>query len=154
MNYPMLTRCQYSEIRRAHVYLEQGSKTYALPLYASRVSAGYPMPADDTIDRTIYLDRYLIKHPSSTFVVIASGDSMLNAGIQSGDWLVVDKEVTPTHGRIVVAAVDGELTVNRLSINDEGMQLLPENPAYRPIPITPEQHVVLWGVVILVIAKS
>lgn len=149
----MLTRCQYPEISRAHVYLEQGSQTYALPLYASRVSAGYPMPADDTIDQTIHLDRHLIKHPGSTFLVIASGDSMVNAGIQSGDMLVVDKDIVPAHGRIVVAAVDGELTVKRLNFEDEGMQLLPENPAFRPIPITPEQHVVLWGVVILVIAK-
>ncbi len=150
----MLTRCQHPEIIRTHVYLEHGSQTYAIPLYASRVSAGYPMPADDCIDRAVHLDRKLVKHPASTFLVIASGDSMVNAGIQSGDMLMVDKQVTPTNGRIVVAAVDGELTVKRLAIEADGMQLLPENPAYRPIPIAPEQHVVLWGVVTMILAHT
>lgn len=150
----MLSRYQYPEISRTQIFLEQGAQTYALTLYASKVSAGYPMAADETIDQTIHLDCCVIQHPLSTFLVIASGDSMLHAGIQSGDMLVVDKAIEPAPGRIVVAAVDGELTVKRLNIDGDGMQLLPENPAYQPIPITPEQHVVIWGVVTLVIAKS
>ncbi|WP_131753217.1 LexA family protein [Legionella feeleii] len=150
----MLSRSQYPEIIHGQALLGQGDKTYALPVYASKVSAGYPMAADEAIDQTLHLDRDLIEHPLSTFLVIASGDSMINAGIQSGDILVVDKAIEPLHGRIVVAAVDGELTVKRLNIDREGMQLLPENTSYRPIPITPEQHVVIWGVVTRVIAKS
>jgi DNA polymerase V len=150
----MLTRSQCPVISCAPIYLEQGSQTHAIPLYASRVSAGYPMPADDYIDQVIHLDRHLVKHPESTFMVIASGDSMVNAGIQSGDMLVVDRKILPAHGNIVVAAVDGELTVKRLSLEADTLSLLPENPAYRPIAITPEQQVVLWGVVTLVIAKS
>lgn len=153
-NRSILTRRQYPEITRENVYLEYGAQTYAIPLYASRVSAGYPMPADDCIERTIHLDQNLVKQPSSTFLVIASGDSMVNAGIHSGDMLMVDKQITPANGRIVVAAVDGELTVKRLSLEGSGMYLLPENPTYRPIPITPDQHVVLWGVVTMVIAHE
>lgn len=153
-NQPILTRRQHPEIIRTHLYLERNAKTYAIPLYACRVSAGYPMPADDCIERTIHLDQNLVKHPASTFLVIASGDSMVNAGIHSGDMLVVDKQMTPANGKIVVAAVDGELTVKRLSVEGGCMLLLPENPAYRPISITQEQHVVLWGVVTLVIAHE
>lgn len=153
-SHPILTRCQYPEIIRTHIYWEHNTQTYAIPLYASRVSAGYPMPADDCIERTIHLDQSLVKHPASMFLVLASGDSMVNAGIHSGDMLMVDKQMTPVNGKIVVAAVDGELTVKRLSLEGGCMHLLPENPAYKPIPITPDQHVVLWGVVTLVIAHE
>ena len=148
----MLTRCQHTEIVRSHVYFERDSQAYAIPLYASRVSAGYPIPVDDCMDRTIHLDRNLVKHPASTFLVIASGDSMINAGIQSGDMLLVDTHGTPTNGQIVVAAVDGELTVKRLFLKEGSMLLMPENSDYRPIRIAPEQHVVLWGVVTMIIA--
>ncbi len=150
----MLTRHYHPEINRACVYLEQDSHTYGIPLYISRVSAGFPTPADGYIDQTIDLNKDLVKHPKSTFLVIASGESMINAGIQSGDMLVVDKQITPTHGSIVIAAVDGELTVKRLSLQENKMQLLPENEAFKPILITPEQHVVIWGVVTFVIAKA
>ncbi|MBA2651069.1 MAG: translesion error-prone DNA polymerase V autoproteolytic subunit [Tatlockia sp.] len=150
----MLTRYQYPEIIRANAYLDQGHKTYAIPLYASRVSAGYPTSADDYIDQAIYLAQDLVKNPASTFLVIASGDSMINAGIQSGDMLVVDKQIEATNGRIVIAAIDSELTVKRLSIEEDSMQLLPENPNYKPILITPDQHVVIWGVVTFVIARA
>ena len=78
----MLSRSQYPEIIHGQALLGQGAQTYALPLYASKVSAGYPMAADETIDQTLHLDRDLIEHPFSTFLVIASGDSMINAGIQ------------------------------------------------------------------------
>lgn len=154
MNKTMLTRYPCPEISRGHFYLEHGLQTYAIPLYASRVSAGYPMPADDFIERRVHLDRQMIKRPASTFLVIASGDSMVNAGIESGDMLLIDSMVPAANGRIVVAAVDGELTVKRLAVDEEGMSLLPENPDYSPIPITPEQHVVIWGVVTLVLAKT
>lgn len=78
----MLTRHHHPEIRNTCVYLEHNSQTYTIPLYSSRVSAGIPVPADDYIDQTIELNRNLVKHPKSTFLVIASGDSMINAGIR------------------------------------------------------------------------
>ncbi len=150
----MLTRYQYPEISSARVFYEHDSETHAIPLYTSRVSAGIPTLADDYIDQTIDLNKDLVKHPKSTFLVIASGESMINAGIQSGDMLVVDKQITPRNGSIVIVAVDGELTVKRLSIKGDNILLLPENKAFKPIVITPDQHVVIWGVVTFVIAKA
>jgi len=82
-----------------------------LPLYASRVQAGYPMPADDTIDDRINLMDYLVDDPEETFLVHAIGDSMKDAGIRDGDLLLVNRRVQPTNGKIVVAAVEGQVTV-------------------------------------------
>jgi DNA polymerase V len=150
----MTTRTPCAEIKQARVYFEYDQKIHAIPLYASRISAGHPSPADDYIEQYINLDKDFVKNPASTFLVIAHGDSMINAGIQSGDMLVIDQKMEPSHGTIVIAAIDGELTVKRLSIKHNVMQLLPENPRYQPIVITTEQHVVIWGVVTFVIKKN
>jgi DNA polymerase V len=144
----MLTRYQDRSL------YEDVSQSYAIPLYASRVSAGYPTQVEDYLDQMVYLSKSLIKHPSSTFLVIAKGNSMINAGIQSGDRLVVDKQLAATHGRVVLATIDGESTVKRLSLERNKACLLPENPDYKPIRITPDQHVILWGVVTFVLAKE
>lgn len=125
--------------------------TSSLPLYSSKVQAGFPSPADDYIERYLDLNTEYIKHPAATFLVTATGDSMINAGIYSGDVLLVDKSLEATDGRIVIAAVDGELTVKRLSRKNGHVQLLAENPKYLPIDITAEQEFVIWGVVILVL---
>ena len=90
--------------------------TTECPLYLSKVSAGFPSPADDYIENKLDLNTHLIKHPSATFFLKVSGDSMKNAGIQSGDMLIFDKSLGPTDGKIVIAALDGELTVKRLLI--------------------------------------
>lgn len=123
------------------------SKGYSLPLCSSTVQAGFPSPADDHIEHTLDLNQYLIKHPAATFFVKVSGDSMLNAGIHPGDILIVDRSLTPQHGKIVVAAVDGNLTVKRLHIQHGKTQLLPENPAFDPIDVCEDSHVTIWGVV-------
>jgi DNA polymerase V len=112
------------------------------------VRAGFPSPADDYIESYLDLNSHLIAHPASTFFVRASGDSMIKAGIADGDLLIVDRSIEPTHGRIVIAAVNGELTVKRLSINKEYTQLVPENDNYPPINMTEELELVIWGVVI------
>lgn len=125
--------------------------SFRLPLFASKVAAGFPSPADDYIEDHLDLNEHLIKHPSSTFFVKAIGDSMINAGIHSGDILVVDRSIEPSQGKIVIAALNGELTVKRLSIEKEKVQLLPENRAYRPIDITENYELVIWGVVLHVI---
>ena len=124
------------------------------PLYASHVPAGFPSPADDYIEAHLDLNKHLIKHPAATFFVIASGDSMTNAGILSGDMLIVDKSLDPTHGSIVIAAIDGELTVKRLSRLAGRVQLLPEHDAYQPIDVTHDQNFVIWGVVVYVIHSA
>lgn len=125
-----------------------------LPLYASRVRAGFPSPADDYIETYLDLNEYLITHPAGTFMVRASGDSMVRAGIQNGDLLIVDRSIEASHGKIVIAALNGELTVKRLSRVQGQVQLLPENPDYPPVDVTEEQELVIWGVVTYVIHQT
>lgn len=131
--------------------LEKNSNTISLPLYLSKVQAGFPSPADDYIERYLDLNSEFIKHPSATFLVTATGDSMINVGIFSGDILIVDRSIDAVDGKIIIAALDGQLTVKRLSRKNGRVQLVPENPKYNPIDITEEQDVVIWGVVIRVI---
>lgn len=132
------------EIQR---FLAQGSCS-KLPLYACKVRAGFPSPADDYIESYLDLNSHLIAHPAATFFVRASGDSMINVGISDGDLLVVDRSIEASHGRIVIAAVNGELTVKRLSLHAGQTQLIPENDRYPAIVITEELDLVIWGVVI------
>lgn len=122
-----------------------------IPLYSSKVPAGFPSPGDDYIERYLDLNHQLIKHPSATFMVTASGDSMTDAGIHSGDLLIVDRSLEASHGKIVIAALNGELTVKRLSRMNGRLQLLPANPKYKPIDITETHELVIWGVVVHVI---
>ncbi|WP_044012917.1 LexA family protein [Legionella massiliensis] len=127
---------------------------HQLPLYASTVRAGFPSPADDYIDMHIDLNEYLISHQASTFIVRASGDSMIGAGIHSGDLLIVDRGLEPAQGKIVIAAINGELTVKRLRIHDGRVQLLPDNDRYPPLDISEDLELVIWGVVTFVIHQA
>lgn len=122
-----------------------------LPLYSSRVAAGVPALADDHIDKQIDLNQYLVRRPASTFLVRAEGESMINVGIYENDILVVDSALEPTDGKIVIAALNGELTVKRLSIQAGRLQLLPENPCYRAIEITEAVEFRILGVVLHVL---
>jgi DNA polymerase V len=124
------------------------------PLYSSRVQAGFPSPADDYIEDHLDLNEYLIKHPAATFFVKAEGQSMIGANIQSGDLLIVDRSITATHGKIVIAAIQGELTVKRLYQQHGKVQLLPENPDFQPIDISENSDLVIWGVVTHVIHSA
>lgn len=125
----------------------------SLPLYASRISAGWPSPADDYIEDMLDLQRLLVQHPAATFYLRVKGDSMSGASILDGDILVVDRSVDPVHGRIVVASIDNELTVKLLYNHDNRVALIPENPAYQPIEITDETDLRLWGVVAGIVRK-
>lgn len=125
-------------------------RSIGLPIFSSKVQAGFPSPADDYIEGYLDLNTKFIAHPASTFVLQATGDSMVEAGIFSGDWLLVDKSLEATDGKIVIAAVNGELTVKRLSRKGNRVQLLPANPKFKPIDITEEIEMVIWGVVTLV----
>lgn len=127
------------------------NSTYALPVFSSKVQAGFPSPADDYIEGYLDLNTKFISHPAATFVLQVTGDSMVDAGISSGDWLLVDKSLEATDGKIVIAAVNGELTVKRLSRKGNQVQLLPANSRFKPIDITEDSEMVIWGVVILVL---
>ncbi len=122
-----------------------------LALYASRVPAGFPSPADDYIDQRLDLNTHLIEHPAASFFVRVSGDSMIGAGIHDGDLLIVDRALKPLDGRVVIAALDGELTVKRLVFRNKRPWLVPENPDYAPIEVREGLDCIIWGVVTRVI---
>ena len=121
------------------------------PLYASKVQAGFPSPADDFMEGKLDLNQHLVKHPTATFFVRVSGDSMIEAGIHPDDILVVDRSLEPRHGKIVIAALDGELTVKRLHKTSNKTYLMPENKSYNPIEINENNEMSIWGVVTSVI---
>src|SRR4051812_19870697 len=107
---PMLT------INAVHPYSPNEGYCPALHLYVAAVSAGFPSPAEDYIEKNLNLNELLIKHPAATFFVRVSGTSMINAGIHDNDILIVDRSVEPGDGKIVIAAIQGDLTVKRLKI--------------------------------------
>jgi len=117
------------------------------PLYASKVVAGFPSPADDYIESRLDLNEYLVKHKEATFFLRVKGDSMAGANIHEGSLLIVDRAAEPKHGDIVVAVVNGELTVKRLYRRRGVVKLLAANEAYPEILIKPESDLVVWGVV-------
>jgi DNA polymerase V len=122
-----------------------------LPLFAGKVAAGFPSPADDYVEKSLDLNELLVQKPAATFFVRAQGESMLGAGIHPNDILVVDRSIEPVPGKIVICALNGELTVKRLERDNEQWQLKAENPAYPDIPIYAELELVIWGVVTHVI---
>ena len=122
-----------------------------LPLYLSRIKAGFPSPADDYLDKKLDLNEHLIKHPASTFIVKVKGDSMVGAGIVSGDMLIVDRSVKAKDKKIVVAILNGDFTVKRFHEKGNKQFLISENPDYKPIEITEGMDFEVWGVVIHVI---
>jgi DNA polymerase V len=124
---------------------------YSLPLFQNPVTAGFPSPAEDEIEKKLDLNELLIKHPSATFFLRVSGASMIKAGIHDNDILIVDRSIEPAHGKIVVAAVNGELTVKRLHLEKNRVFLMAENDTYRPIEITEGIELHIWGVVTSVI---
>jgi DNA polymerase V len=134
------------EIFRPHTYSK-----IKLPLFYPRIKAGFPSPADDYIEKKLDLNEHLISHPSATFFVRVKGDSMINAGIFSGDILIVDRSIEARNNKIVVAVVNSEFTVKRFRKQSGKVTLIPENPNYPPIEITEASEFEVWGVVVHVI---
>lgn len=121
--------------------------TVQLPLFLMPVAAGEPVSVDDYVEKRLDIQSFLIKNPISTFLVRVSGDSMIGAGIHSGDILIVDRSLEPRNGNIVIAIVDGQLTVKRLMRKGRKLLLMPENPNYPPIPFNTRSDITIWGVV-------
>lgn len=137
----------------AGVYLPDRRTRWSRPVILCRVPAGFPSPAEDYVEGRIDLNRDLIKHPLSTFYVRVSGDSMIGAGIMPGALLVVDRAVEAHDGYVVVARINDELCVKRLSVCDGGrIWLLSENEQYPPIEITEDMEFEVWGRVLYSIA--
>lgn len=125
-----------------------------IPFYLSEVAAGFPSPADDYIDKKMDLNEQLIRHPAATFFVRAYGDSMQDANITSGDILIVDRALDACRNSIVIAVVNGELTVKRLKQEGTKLYLAPENDNYPAIEITEDTAFEIWGVVTYIIHKA
>jgi DNA polymerase V len=124
-----------------------------LPLFESNVRAGFPSPADNYIEKKIDLNKHLIKHPAATFLVRVEGDSMQDAGIDSGDILVVDRALEPADNKIIIAVINGEFTVKRIKKIKNEIYLVPENKSYPDIKITDDMDFEVWGVVSSIIKE-
>jgi DNA polymerase V len=122
-----------------------------IPIFTSRVQAGFPSPADDHLEDTLDLNTHLIHHKEATFFVKAQGESMIGAGIHQGDILIVDKSLSPKSGKIVIAVVDGEFTVKRLHKYKGNITLKAENSEFEDIKIKGTDELIIWGVVTSVI---
>ncbi len=135
------------------LYPALGSQPIRVPLFSHKVPAGFPSPADDYIEGRLSLDEHLITNKDATFFVRAKGNSMVDAGIFDGDLLVVDKSLTPSSGNIVIAIIDGDLTVKRLVLRDNKTILKPENPRFKEIELKDGQELQVWGVVTSTVKK-
>ena len=129
-------------------YAPDYSTELELPFVDVGISAGFPSPADDFLELTIDLNKHLIKHKDSTFFAKVKGHSMKNAGIFDGDLLIIDKSLAPQDGKIAICQIDGEFTVKRIKIENEVVWLIAENEDYKPIKVTEENELMIWGIVI------
>ncbi|RYH73448.1 translesion error-prone DNA polymerase V autoproteolytic subunit [Flavobacteriaceae bacterium 144Ye] len=134
-------------------YSPDDSHDLEIVLAQTGISAGFPSPADDFKEFRISLDKTLVKNKEATFYARVSGQSMIGAGLDDGDLLVVDKSLEPQHNKIAVCFIDGEFTVKRLRVTKEGVYLQPENPAYEPLLVTNDNDFQIWGIVTHVIKK-
>ena len=117
------------------------------------ISAGFPSPADDFKEIRISLDKELVKNPEATFYARVSGESMIEAGLDDGDLLVIDRSQDPKNGKIAICLVDGEFTVKRIKKEKNKFYLIPENKKYKPIELNEDNELIIWGVVEYVIKK-
>ena len=117
------------------------------------ISAGFPSPADDFKEVRISLDRELVKNEESTFYARVSGDSMIEAGLDDGDLIVIDRSINPENGKIAICFVDGEFTVKRIKKEKNKLFLMPQNKRYQPIEIKEGNELIIWGIVEYVIKK-
>ena len=117
------------------------------------ISAGFPSPADDFKETRISLDKELVKNKEATFYARVDGDSMIGAGLDHEDLLVIDRSLNPENGKIAICLIDGEFTVKRIKKEREKLYLIPENKKYKPIELKEENELIIWGIVSYVIKK-
>ena len=127
---------------------DSATKKFRIPLLNDSVSAGFPSPADDYTEENIDLNEHLISNPFSTFFLRVKGESMINAGIKDKDLIIVDKSLIAKPGNIVIAMIDGEFTIKRLSIKNDELYLKAENHNYPDFSFKNHIDVQIWGVVI------
>ena len=129
-------------------------KQILTPVFLDSVSAGFPSPATDYMENKLDLNEYLIKHPAATFIVKAKGSSMSDAGILSGDLLIVDRSIIPKNNDIVIASIFGDLTVKRFQKKENSLFLLSANSDYPSIQVKEEMECFIWGAVTYIIHES
>ena len=122
-----------------------------IPYIKEGVSAGFPSPAADFSENNIDLNKELSENPLATFYIKVKGNSMIDAGINDKDVLVVDRSLEPRDNKIAICFVDGEFTVKRIKVEKDCLYLMPENPNYEPIKVTEENQLIIWGIVTYVI---
>jgi DNA polymerase V len=125
-------------------------KGQLIPLFLDRISAGFPSPAQDYIERTLDLNELCVKNPAATFFVRVQGDSMIDVGIYPNDVLSVDRSLKAVHGDTVIACLDAEMTLKELALKPT-MRLIPRNSAYEPIDVSDGSDLEIFGVVTNVI---
>jgi DNA polymerase V len=125
-----------------------------IPFIPEGVSAGFPSPAADFAENTIDLNKELCENPLATFYIKVKGNSMIDAGINNGDILVVDRSIEARNNKIAVCLIDGEFTVKRIKLDDNCLYLLPENANYQPIKVTEDNQFMVWGIVTYIIKSA
>ncbi|WP_151762183.1 LexA family protein [Acinetobacter seifertii] len=130
------------------------SSQMLIPYALEKINAGFPSPAQDYIDKALDMNEHLIKNETATFIVKVASLSMLNAGIDIDDELIVDRSLDAKHGDIVVALIDNDFTVKRLMIDESGQWLKAENPEYKNIYLQEGQELIIWGVVTCIIKMT
>ncbi len=138
-------------IHTKDIHCPESADAEKASLVQGYIAAGFPSPADDYLERKLDLNEHLVQHPAATFFVRVSGDSMIGAGIHSGDLLVVDRALEPRDGSVVIAGIGGELTVKRLKKRGAALLLVPENADFSAIEVDSEEGVEIWGVATAVI---
>jgi len=123
----------------------------SIPMFFDNISAGFPSPATDYMENKLDLNEHLIKHPAATFIVKASGFSMIDAGIHSGDLLIIDRSITPQNNNIVIASIFGDLTVKKLKKKKNTLFLVSASDHYPSIEVKEEMECFIWGVVTFII---
>ena len=129
------------------------SSDLSLQLFENRIQAGFPSPAQGAFADTVDLNHELINNPAATFCARVIGDSMVDSGINEGDLLIIDRSLDPHDGDIAVCFIDGDFTVKRILVNNDGISLVPANRKYPVIRVPKESNFMIWGVVSHIIKK-
>lgn len=132
---------------------QEEEMTSGLQFFEGRVQAGFPSPAQGEYADSIDLNRALITNPAATFCARVIGNSMVDVGINEGDLLIIDRSLTPHDGSIAVCFIDGDFTVKRLSVKEEGLFLIPANASYPELRVGEDSHFEVWGVVSHIIKR-
>ena len=141
------------DFKNITIYIPETSNAIERPIVNEDIAAGFPSPAEDFKEVRISLDKELIKNENATFYARVRGNSMIDANIEDGDLLVIDRSIETRNGKIAVCMIDGEFTIKRLKIEKEQVFLMPENKAFKPIKVTEENELIIWGIVTYVIKK-